>query len=155
MFLAGFSIQDLLPLCKLGLVFRFQLVEEQKEDARYLNLDKIKELIFLKESTIYLGFVHLPIDQGKTYLCPWSLYSTWNMHWAFSSARTTSKYYIQGLRSLLMFSLVNIASLTVFGFSFVRPWIIWQSTISHFIWYLFIFLYGVLFWNWYWLQKFR
>lgn len=52
-------------LCKLGWVCGFQLVEKHTEDAGYLNLDKIKDLLFLKGSTIHVGFIQLSEGLSK------------------------------------------------------------------------------------------
>lgn len=51
--------------CKWGWVFGFQLVEKHMEDAGYLNLDKIKDPLFLKGPMIRVGFIQLSEGLSK------------------------------------------------------------------------------------------
>ena len=51
---------------QIGFDLGVQLVENHEEDANSLNLDKIRELSFLKGLAIYLWFIQLSVDKSKT-----------------------------------------------------------------------------------------
>lgn len=80
-------------LCKLGLIFRFQLVRESWGRCMVSEFYKIKELLCLIASAVYLGFIPLSQDKSKTDTLLWSLCSSWNMYWALNSVDSTFKYY--------------------------------------------------------------
>lgn len=106
--LPGFSVQDLLPFVQLGWVCGFQLVEKHTEDAGYLNLDKIKDLWFLKGSTIHVGFIQLSEGLSKPDSLLWSICNQWNTYWAFRSTGGTFKDFAQGLLSVWSFTEHNV-----------------------------------------------